>query len=208
VGQALEGANIPVASVATGFPSGQYALDTRLQEVRQAVKDGAREIDIVINRHFALTGQWDKVYEEVRAMREACGDAHLKTILAVGELATLTNVYRASLVCMMAGADFIKTSTGKEKVNAVMEVGVVMARAVREYHMRTGYRVGFKPAGGIRTARQAVDWLCMIKEELGNEWLRPELFRFGASSLLVDIERQLWHAATGEYAADRYMPLS
>jgi len=204
----LEGSGIPVASVATGFPSGQYALETRLQEVRQAVKDGAREIDIVINRHYALTGQWDKLYEEVRQMREACGDAHLKTILAVGELATLTNVWRASLVCMMGGADFIKTSTGKEKTNAVMEVGIVMARAVREYYQRTGYRVGFKPAGGIRTARQALDWLVMIKEELGNEWLTPKYFRFGASSLLTDIERQLWHAATGEYAADRYMALS
>jgi deoxyribose-phosphate aldolase len=206
--KALAGSGIPVAAVATGFPSGQYDLETRLAEIRRAVSDGAKEIDIVINRNYALTGQWDKVYIEVQQMREACGEAHLKAILAIGELYTLTTVWRASLVCMMAGADFIKTSTGKERTNAVMEVGIVMARAVREYYQRTGIKIGFKPAGGIRTARQSVDWLIMIKEELGNEWLSPQLFRFGASGVLTDIERQLWHSATGEYASERYMPLS
>jgi len=203
----LKGSGIPVASVATGFPAGQTPLEIRLAEIRQAVADGAEEIDIVINRHYALTGQWKQIYDEVKLMREACGKAHLKTILATGELSTLNNVRKASLVCMMAGADFIKTSTGKERVNAIIPVGIVMARAIRDYYLRTGYKVGFKPAGGIRTAKEAIGWLIMMKEELGDEWLNPHLFRFGASSLLTDIERQLWHNATGEYAADHYMPL-
>ncbi|KAH3758426.1 deoxyribose-phosphate aldolase [Pelomyxa schiedti] len=204
---ALKGSGIPVASVATGFPSGQIPLELRLAEIKQAVADGAREIDIVINRHYALTGQWKLLYDEVKQMRAACGEAHLKTILATGELATLTNIRKASLVCMMAGADFIKTSTGKERVNAVIPVGITMARAIRDYYMRTGYKVGFKPAGGIRTAKEATNWLAMMKEELGDEWLNNQLFRFGASSLVTDLERQLWHNATGEYAADHYMPL-
>ena len=166
---------------------------------------GAREIDIVITRQHVLLGDWQALYDEVRAFRAACGDAHIKTILATGELGTLRNVGRASLVCMMAGADFIKTSTGKESVNATAPVSLVMARAIHDYYVRTGYRVGFKPAGGIRTAKQALEWLILMKEELGDEWLRPELFRFGASSLLGDIERQLEHHVTGQYStAFRY----
>jgi len=193
--------NIPVAAVATGFPSGQYSLDTRLQEIRTAVQDGAKEIDIVINRQLALENRWLELYTEVVAMKAACGSAHMKSILAIGELGSMANVYKASLVCMMAGSDFIKTSTGKEGVNAVLAVGLVMCRAIREYQDRTGYRVGFKPAGGIRTAKDAVSWLVLIKEELGDSWLNNKMFRIGASGLLTDIERQLFHWVTGRYAA-------
>nr|XP_054773110.1 deoxyribose-phosphate aldolase-like [Lytechinus pictus] len=192
---------VPVASVATGFPAGQTPFKTRLAEIQMAVSDGAREIDIVINRAYALAGNWKGVYDEVRAFREACGDAHLKTILATGELGSLVNVYKASLVCMMAGSDFIKTSTGKEGVNAILPVGLVMVRAIRDYYHKTGYKVGFKPAGGIRTAKDSCSWLALMKEELGNDWLTPELFRIGASSLLGDIERQIYHNVTGRYAA-------
>ncbi len=199
---ALAGSGIPVAAVSTGFPAGLSPFETRLEEIRASVADGAQEIDIVISRHLVLTGDWASLYAEVRAFREACGDAHLKTILATGELGTLRNVYQASLVCMQAGADFIKTSTGKEGVNATPQVSLVMARAIREYYERTGYKVGFKPAGGIRTAKQALEWLILMKEELGDEWLEPQLFRFGASSLLGDIERQLEHFVTGQYSAD------
>ncbi|XP_043196041.1 deoxyribose-phosphate aldolase-like [Amphibalanus amphitrite] len=201
-------AHIPVAAVATGFPSGQYSLKTRLEEIRLAVADGAAEIDIVINRERALCGDWKTVYDEVKLMREACGDAHMKTILAVGELGSLANVYKASLVCMMAGADFIKTSTGKEGVNAILPVGVVMCRAIRAYHERTGYRVGFKPAGGIRSAKDSLVWLILMKEELGNAWLNSTMFRIGASSLLGDIERQLFHHAFGRYAAAAELPMA
>ncbi|XP_051248016.1 deoxyribose-phosphate aldolase isoform X4 [Dicentrarchus labrax] len=188
----LKAANssLPVASVATGFPAGQTPLKTRLEEVRMAVADGATEIDIVINRTLALTGQWEAMYDEICSFREACGDAHMKTILAIGELGTFTNVYKASLVAMMAGSDFIKTSTGKEAVNATYSVAIVMVRAIRDYFLRTGHKVGFKPAGGIRTAQESLLWLTLIKEELGNDWLCPLLFRLGASSLLADIERQ------------------
>jgi len=193
--------HIPVAAVATGFPSGQYPLGSRLKEVSDAVELGAKEIDIVINREAALKGDWETVYEEVKAMRKACGEAHMKTILATGELGSLTNVYRASIVCMMAGADFIKTSTGKEGVNAILPVGIVMCRAIREYHQRTGYKVGFKPAGGIRASKDALMWLILMKEELGVEWTKPNLFRIGASGVLTDIERQLYHYVTGRYAA-------
>ena len=204
---ALQGSGIPVAAVSTGFPAGLAPLETRVQEIKASVADGAQEIDIVISRHLVLTGDWEGLYAEVRAFREACGAAHLKTILATGELGTLRNVYQASLVCMMAGADFIKTSTGKESVNATPTVSLVMVRAIREYCERTGYKVGFKPAGGIRTAKQALEWLVLMKEELGVEWLQPALFRFGASSLLGDIERQLEHAVTGAYSADFRHPL-
>jgi deoxyribose-phosphate aldolase len=176
-------------------------------QIRDSVKEGASEIDIVITRSHVLTGDWQSLYREVRAYREACGEAHLKTILATGELATLTNVAKASQVCMMAGADFIKTSTGKEKVNATLPVGLVMVRAIREYFERTGYKVGFKPAGGIGKAKQALEWLFLMKEELDPEWLSPELFRFGASSLLGDIERQLEHFVTGRYSASYRHPL-
>jgi deoxyribose-phosphate aldolase len=205
--EALAGSGIPVAAVATGFPAGQIPLELKLAEIRRAVEAGAAEIDIVISRALALRGEWEALYEEVRAFREACGPAHLKTILATGELATLRNVAVASHVCMMAGADFVKTSTGKESVNATLPFGIVMARAIREFHQKTGRAVGFKPAGGIRTAKQALDWLILVKEELGNDWLRPGRLRLGASALLTDIERQVSHFVTGEYSAAHHHPM-
>jgi deoxyribose-phosphate aldolase len=206
--EALRGSGIPVAAVSTGFPAGLNPFELKIREIEASVADGAREIDIVISRQHVLTGDWHALYDEVRAFRAACGDAHIKTILATGELGTLRNVYRASLVCMMAGADFIKTSTGKETVNATLPVSLVMARAIREYYERTGYKIGFKPAGGIKTAKQALDWLILMKEELGDEWLRPQLFRLGASSLLGDIERQLEHHITGQYSAAFRHPMA
>ncbi len=205
--EALRGTDIPVAAVSTGFPAGQNPFEQKLGEIRASVQAGAREIDIVISRAHVLTGNWQALYDEVRAFREACGDAHLKTILATHELATLRNVGMASWVCMMAGADFIKTSTGKEPVNATLPVGVVMVRAIREYYEQTGYKVGFKPAGGIRTAKDALNWLILMKEELCDDWTRPALFRIGASSLLTDIERQLSHFITGHYAAAHHFPM-
>ncbi len=206
--EALRGSNIPVASVATGFPAGQTPLPQRIQEIEQAVEAGAREVDVVISRSYALTGNWQALYDELRLFRAACGPAHMKTILAVGELATLRQVYQASLVAMMAGSDFIKTSTGKEAVNATLEVGLVMARAIRDYQERYGHAVGFKPAGGISTAKQAMAWQILMKEELGDPWLTPQLFRIGASGLLTDIERQLSHFVTGHYAARHHMPMT
>jgi deoxyribose-phosphate aldolase len=199
--EALEGSGIPVAAVSTGFPAGLSPVEQRLAEIRASVAEGAEEIDVVITRSHVLTENWSALYDEVHAMREACGDAHIKTILATGELGTLRNVGRASLVCMMAGADFIKTSTGKEAVNATLPVGLVMARAIRDYRERTGHVVGLKAAGGIRKAREALDWLALAKDELGDRWLRPNLFRFGASTLLTDIERQIEHFVTGRYSA-------
>jgi len=199
--QALSGSGIPVASVATGFPAGLTPLPLRLEEIRMAVADGAGEIDIVITRAHVLTQDWPALYDEVKAMREACGAAHLKAILATGDLKTLRNAYKASMVAMMAGADFIKTSTGKEEVNATLPVSLVMTRAIRDYKRLTSYDVGFKPAGGVRTAKDALNWLILIKEELGRDWLEPDLFRIGASALLSDIERQLEHFLTGRYAA-------
>ncbi len=206
---ALEGSGIPVAAVSTGFPAGLSPFAQRLEEVQASVAAGAQEIDIVITRAHVLTGDWPALYAEVRAFRDACGGGRvrMKAILGTGDLATLTNVARASMVAMMAGADFIKTSTGKESVNAVLPVGVVMARMIREYETRTGSAIGFKPAGGIRTAKQALDWLILMKEELGDRWLRPALFRLGASSLLTDIERQLEHFVTGRYAAAHRHPM-
>ena len=204
----LEGTDINIAAVSTGFPAGQIPLEFKLNEIRASVEAGANEIDIVISRALVLTGQWEALYDEVKACREACGEAHLKVILATGELSTLTNVAKASMVSMMAGADFIKTSTGKETVNATMEVSLVMVRAIREFYRQTGYKVGYKPAGGIRTAKQAIEWLILIKEELGNEWLDPDLFRFGASGLLTDIERQLDHYVTGGYSAAHRHPMA
>jgi deoxyribose-phosphate aldolase len=204
--EALEGSGIPVAAVSTGFPAGLSPFAQRIGEIRSSVAAGAEEIDVVITRAHALTENWRALYDEVRAMREACGDAHIKTILATGELGTLRTVARASLVCMMAGADFIKTSTGKESVNATLPVGLVMARAIREYRERTGHLVGLKPAGGIRAAKEALEWLALIKDELGDRWLRPDLFRFGASSLLSDVERQLEHFTTGRYSAAHRHP--
>ncbi|HEX2093605.1 MAG TPA: deoxyribose-phosphate aldolase [Longimicrobiaceae bacterium] len=205
---ALRGTGIPVAAVSTGFPAGLSPFRQRVEEIHASVEAGAAEIDIVITRAHVLTGNWSALYDEVRAFREACGPAHLKTILATGELATLRNVARASLVCMMAGADFIKTSTGKESQNATMPVGLTMVRCIRDYLERTGHRVGFKPAGGIRTAKQSLEWMLMMKEELGTEYLKPERFRFGASSLLTDIERQLEHHLTGRYSADYRHPMA
>jgi deoxyribose-phosphate aldolase len=199
--KALEGSDIPVASVATGFPAGLTPLPLRLEEIRYAVGEGAREIDIVITRAHVLEQNWQALYDEVRAMREACGEAHLKAILATGDLKTLRNVHRASMVAMMAGADFIKTSTGKEDMNATLPVSLVMVRAIRRYFELTGIRVGFKPAGGMKTAKDALAWLILMKEELGNPWLEPELFRIGASSLLADIERQIEHFVTGRYSS-------
>jgi len=205
--RALEGSGIPVAAVSTGFPAGLSPFETRLAEIRASVAAGAREIDIVITRAHVLTGDWVALYDEVRAFREACGEAHLKAILATGELATLTNVARASWVAMQAGADFIKTSTGKEGVNATLPVSLVMARQIREYAEATGFQVGYKPAGGIRAAKPALDYLLLMKEELGVRWLQPDLFRFGASGLLTDIERQLEHHVTGRYAAAHRQPM-
>ncbi|HMS56627.1 MAG TPA: deoxyribose-phosphate aldolase [Fimbriimonadaceae bacterium] len=198
---------IPVAAVSTGFPHGLSPLATKIAEIESSVRAGAKEIDIVISRHLVLNGDWRGLYDEVRAYREACGDAHLKTILATGELGTLRNVGKASAVCMMAGADFIKTSTGKESVNATLEFGLVMVRAIRDYQNRTGFQVGFKPAGGIRQAKQALAWQILMKEELGAAWLEPALFRLGASTLLGDIERQLEHHLTGRYSALNRHPM-
>jgi len=205
--EALRGSGIPVAAVAAGFPSGLVPLAQRVEEVRAAVAAGAEEIDIVISRRHVLTGDWRALYDEVHAFKEACGGAHLKAIIAAGELGTLRNVARASLVCMMAGAEFVKTSTGKETVNATLPIGLVMVRAMRDYMERTGYRVGFKPAGGIRQAKDALNWMVLMKEELGEAWLTPGLFRLGASGLLTDIERQLEHHVTGRYSAAHRHPL-
>ncbi|PJR91939.1 deoxyribose-phosphate aldolase [Ochrobactrum sp. 695/2009] len=199
--KALEGSGIPVASVATGFPAGLTPLPLRLAEITYAVEQGAHEIDIVITREHVLTQNWSALYDEIAAMREACGDAHMKAILATGDLNTLTNVYRASMVAMQAGSDFIKTSTGKEDVNATLPVSLTMVRALRDYGALSGQSVGFKPAGGLKTAKDALAWLTLMKEELGNRWLEPDLFRIGASSMLGDIERQLEHFVTGRYSA-------
>ncbi|WP_299678003.1 deoxyribose-phosphate aldolase [uncultured Roseobacter sp.] len=205
---ALEGSGIPVAAVSTGFPAGLSPLHLRIAEIEESVAAGAAEIDIVISRRHVLLGDWQALYDEMRTFRAACGEAHVKAILATGELGSLRNVARASLICMMAGADFIKTSTGKESVNATLPVSLVMIRAIREYHARTGYRVGYKPAGGISKAKDAITYLALMKEELGDRWLQPDLFRFGASSLLNDIERQLEHHVTGQYSASYRHPTS
>jgi len=204
---ALEGTGIPVAAVSTGFPAGLSPYRLRIEEIRESVKAGAEEIDIVISRRHALTGNWQALYDEIKEMREACGEAHMKAILATGELQTLRNVGKASLVAMMAGADFIKTSTGKEPVNATLPVSLVMMRAIRDYHAATGYRVGYKPAGGISKAKDALVYLALLKDELGPRWVQPDLFRFGASSLLGDIERQLEHHVTGNYSAGWRHPM-
>src|SRR6266487_412639 len=206
--EALHGSDIPVAAVSTGFPAGQNPFEQKLEEIGASLKAGAAEIDIVISRAHVLTGNWQALYDEVRAFRDACGEAHMKTILATHELATLRNAGMASLVCMMAGADFIKTSTGKEPVNATLPVSLVMVRAIRDYAQETGMAVGFKAAGGIRTAKQSLEWLSLMKEELGLSWMKAELFRLGASGLLGDIERQLEHHVTGRYSADYRHPIA
>lgn len=206
--QALEGSGIKVAAVSTGFPAGLSPLAERVAEIRRSVEAGAHEIDVVITRAHVFAGRWQALYDEIAAFKQACGTAHMKVILGAGDLLTLRNVARASVVAMMAGADFIKTSTGKEPTNATLPVGLVMVRAIREYAQQTGMAVGFKPAGGIRTAKQSLDWLAMMKEELGDSWVRADLFRFGASGLLNDIERQLEHHATGRYSADYRHPIA
>ncbi len=200
--EALKGTGIPVAAVSTGFPAGLSSFSTRLQEIKNSVAAGAKEIDIVITRGHVLNANWAALYDEISACRQACGEAHMKTIISTGELSTLNNVARASMVAMMAGSDFIKTSTGMESTNATLSVSLVMTRMIRHYHSLTGYRVGFKPAGGIGKAKDAISYLVLIKEELGDSWLNPEMFRFGASSLLADIERQLEHQVTGRYSAN------
>lgn len=205
---ALEGSGIHVAAVSTGFPAGLSPLAERVGEIRRSVEAGAHEIDVVITRAHVFAGRWQALYDEIAAFKQACGQAHMKVILGTGDLLTLRNVSRASFVAMMAGADFIKTSTGKEPTNATLPVSLVMMRAIREYAQQTGMAVGFKPAGGIRTAKQSLDWLTMIKEELGNSWLRAEMFRFGASGLLGDIERQLEHYVTGRYSAEHRHPIA
>jgi len=206
--RALRGSGIPVASVAAGFPAGLIPLKLRLDEIRYAVDEGAGEIDIVITRAFGLGRDWSALYDEIAAMREASGEAHLKAILGTGDLRALRNVYAASMVAMQAGADFIKTSTGKEEVNATLPVSLVMARALRDYRERVGIHVGFKPAGGLRAAKDALAWLILMKEELGAPWLEPDLFRIGASGLVTDIERQLEHYATGRYSAGYRHPMA
>ncbi|ODT73215.1 MAG: deoxyribose-phosphate aldolase [Pelagibacterium sp. SCN 63-23] len=205
--RALEGTGIPVAAVSTAFPHGLAPVETKIAEIEASVKDGAKEIDIVIERGLVLRGDWQALYDQVRAFRKACGDAHIKTILGTGELATQTNIAKASLVCMLAGADFIKTSTGKEKVNANLVTSLTMIRMIRWFAEETGIEIGYKPAGGIATAGDALKYMALMKEELGTHWLQPHLFRFGASSLLTDIERQLEHGLTGHYAADYRQPM-
>jgi len=206
--RALERSGINVAAVSTGFPAGLSPIAERVGEIRRSVDAGAQEIDIVITRAHVFGANWQALYDEVATFKEACGKAHMKAILGTGDLVTLRNVARASMVAMMAGADFIKTSTGKETVNATLPVGLVMVRAIREYAARTGMIVGFKPAGGIRTAKQSLDWLASIKDELGDRWLNANLFRFGASGMLADIERQLEYYATGRYSADYRHPIA
>lgn len=205
---ALEGSGVRVAAVSTGFPAGLSPLAERVAEIRRSVEAGAQEIDVVITRAHVFGGRWQALYDEIAAFKQACGSIHMKVILGSGDLLTLRNVARASFVAMMAGADFIKTSTGKEPTNATLPVSLVMVRAIREYAQQTGMAVGFKPAGGIRTAKQSLDWLAMMKEELGQSWLQAELFRFGASGLLGDIERQLEHHATGRYSAEYRHPIA
>ncbi len=205
--RALEGTSIPVAAVSTGFPAGLSPFPLRIAEIGESVAAGAREIDIVISRRHVLTQNWQALYDEMAEMRAACGEAHVKAILATGELGTLRNVARASLVCMMAGADFIKTSTGKESVNATLPVSLTMIRAIRAYQDRTGIKIGYKPAGGISKAKDALVYMSLMKDELGHPWLQPDLFRFGASSLLGDIERQLEHFLTGRYSAANRHPM-
>ena len=204
----LKGFDIPVAAVSTGFPAGLTPYEQKIEEIKASVSSGAKEIDIVITRKNVLNNEWEKLYSEVSGYREACGDAHMKAIIATGDLSTLRNVAKASMVCMMAGADFIKTSTGKESTNANLTVGLTMVRQIRDFYDRTGVKIGFKPAGGIKKAKDALNWLILIKEELGEDWLNPNLFRFGASSLLSDIERQIEHNLTGRYSAYYRHPMS
>jgi deoxyribose-phosphate aldolase len=205
--EALEGSGIPVAAVSTGFPAGLVPHDLKLKEIEASVRDGAQEIDIVITREHVLTANWRALYDEMRDFRSACGEAHVKAILATGDIKTMRNVAKASMICMMAGADFIKTSTGKEAVNATLLVTLTMLRMIREYQERTGFKVGYKPAGGVSAAKDVLNYQILMKEELGRKWLEPDLFRVGASSLLADIERQLEHHVTGRYSAFNRHPV-
>jgi deoxyribose-phosphate aldolase len=195
----LRGSGVKVVSVATAFPSGQSPLDAKLDEVRWVVEQGADEVDMVIDRGAFLSGRYAKVYDEIVRVKEACGDAHLKVILETGELGTYDNVRRASLVAMAAGADFIKTSTGKIPSAATLPVALVMLEAIRDVYDETGRRVGFKPAGGVRTAKQAIQHLVLVHETLGEDWLTPDLYRIGASSLLNDVLMQIRKERTGSY---------
>ena len=205
--EALQGTGIAVAAVSTGFPAGLIPHGLKLKEIDASVQDGAAEIDIVITREHVLTGNWQALYDEMRDFRAACGQAHVKAILATGDIKTLRNVAKASMICMMAGADFIKTSTGKESVNATLLVTLTMLRMIRDYQDRTGFKIGYKPAGGISAAKDVLNYQFLMKEELGREWLEPDLFRVGASSLLADIERQLEHHVTGRYSAFNRHPV-
>ncbi|MBT5407455.1 MAG: deoxyribose-phosphate aldolase [Gammaproteobacteria bacterium] len=206
--KALNNSKVNLAAVSTGFPAGLSPLPLRLKEIEYSVDSGANEIDIVISRRHVLEGNWEELYKEVKMFREKCGDAHMKTILATGELGNLSNIAKASQVCMMAGADFIKTSTGKEPTNATLPVSLVMVRMIRNFYNETGIRIGFKAAGGISDTKTALLYMTMIQEELGRRWLEPDLFRFGASSLLGDIERQLDHFSSGYYSASYRHPLA
>jgi deoxyribose-phosphate aldolase len=205
--RALEGSGVRVAAVATAFPSGRASLDVKLADTREAVAAGADEIDMVIDRGAFLAGRFGQVFEEIVAIREACGPAHLKVILETGELATYDNVRRASWLAMLAGADFVKTSTGKVPVAATLPVTLVMLEAVRDFRERTGRRVGVKAAGGIRSAKDAIRYLVLVNETAGEDWLDPDLFRFGASSLLNDLLMQRSKLATGRYAGPDYFTL-
>jgi deoxyribose-phosphate aldolase len=202
--EALEGSGVAVASVATGFPAGQTPFDARCEEVLRAVEDGATEIDMVISRNALLSGDEQAVVEEISAFKEACGAAHLKVILETGELGSYAQIRRAALLACEAGADFVKTSTGKVSPAATLPVTLVLCEAVRDYERASGRKVGVKPAGGIRSAKQALHYLVMVQETLGPEYLTPELFRFGASSLLTDLLRQLRKLESGVYQGEEY----
>jgi len=204
---ALRGSGVHLASVATAFPSGQAPLDVKLADTRAAVEAGADEVDMVINRGAFLSGRYADVYEEIVAVKQASGDAHLKVILETGELATYDNVRRASWLAMLAGADFIKTSTGKVQPAATLPVTLVMLEAVRDFRAATGRIVGVKPAGGIRTAKDAIKYLVLVNETAGEDWLDPDRFRFGASTLLNDLLMQRTKLATGRYAGPDYFTL-
>ena len=203
----LRGTGVKVASVATAFPSGQSPLDVKVRETEEVVQMGADEVDMVIDRGAFLAGRYAKVYDEIVRVKEACGEAHLKVILETGELGTYDNVRRASLLAIAAGGDFIKTSTGKLSSAATLPVALVMLEAIRDVYEETGKRVGFKPAGGIRNAKQAVQHLVLVNETLGVDWLTPDLYRFGASSLLNDILMQIRKEKTGLYQSPDYFTL-
>lgn len=201
--EALKGSGIGIASVSTAFPSGQAPLSVKIEDTRFAVEHGATEIDMVINRGAFLSGDYQTVYDEIVAIKKACGDAHLKVILETGELGTYDRVRLASEIAMEAGGDFIKTSTGKVTPAATLPVTLVMLQAIADFHRRTGKKIGMKPAGGIRTAKQAIQYLCMVQETLGPDWMNPHMFRFGASALVNDLLKQIFKEATGHYYYDK-----